>query len=81
MYKFFVIVNNETGYFYKKYHYKGYYIRKNQKFLDANFTPILGRARIFESFAKAEQSLPHWGEKSWLTENVVSIKEMIADYV
>lgn len=81
MYKFFVIINNETGEFYKKHNYK-YYSFFEKKKTGELFTNKLGRARIFESYAVAKQAIPHYyNENDWLEDGLVSIKEMIANYV
>jgi hypothetical protein len=79
-YKFYVIIDNKTGKFYKKHNCR--YYSNLTKDIDKLFTDKLGRARIFESYAVAKQAIPHWYNKEdWLSSGIVSIEEVVAEYV
>lgn len=67
-YNFWIVVNKETGLFFRKY--KHSYWGQRQK---DNWTDKLGRARVFESEAVARRSVP----SEWLKADMLEFVEML----
>lgn len=71
--KFWVVVNKNTGLFFRKYKYLTYYQQMRGATKKDQWTDKLGRARVFESEAVARNSVP----SEWLKADMLEFVEMV----
>lgn len=76
-----VVVDNETGNFMKKYQWSSYYSDKSRMWPDKlnpqHFTNKLGRARVFESEKVATNAVPCWRDGGgWISNGLVRVVKL-----